>query len=538
MTEMSVAFSCSPEHHGGITSRHLAKIILLCIFATLAACSRPAGNQKDHSSDTVVLTKAVLRDKIKGAWAAQTIGVTFGGPIEFQYNSTMVQDNQIIDWTDSTLANAFARKPGLYDDIYMDLTFMQVIQDHGIDATARQYAAAIGRSNYKLWFANQSARYNIQNGLEPPASGHWLNNPCADDIDFQIEADFAGLMSPGMPNAAAEICDRVGHIMNYGDGYYGGVFVAALYAEALVSKHTDSIEAIIQRALLMIPRESRFAQCITDVLAWHQEAPNDWKATWYKTNRKWSTDIGSPLGIFRPFNIDAKINSAWVVLGLLYGNGDFTRTFEITTRCGDDADCNPASAGGVLAAMVGYDAIPDFWKQGLDKVSDLDFMGTSISLNEAYDISFQHAEKMIVKYGGQVRDDNVVVKRQEPIAVPFEESFAGHYPSQRFTPTITRSEISFEFEGIGFSLVSPPNLKDYGDKNYVFETEVYIDGKLTEKVKLPTAENNRRFTPFWKYHLPKAKHSVVIRILNPVDYAQPEINYGIAYDDKPQKVEF
>jgi hypothetical protein len=65
--------------------------------------------------------------------------------------------------------------------------------------------------------------------------GHWKNNPHADDIDFQIEADFAGLMSPGMINASSEISDKIGHIMNYGDGWYGGVFVAAMYTQAFVS---------------------------------------------------------------------------------------------------------------------------------------------------------------------------------------------------------------------------------------------------------------------------------------------------------------
>ena len=29
-------------------------------------------------------------------------------------------------------------------------------------------------------------------------------------------------MSPGMPQAASEISDQVGHVMNYGDGWYGG----------------------------------------------------------------------------------------------------------------------------------------------------------------------------------------------------------------------------------------------------------------------------------------------------------------------------
>jgi short subunit dehydrogenase-like uncharacterized protein len=60
-------------------------------------------------------------------------------------------------------------------------------------------------------------------GIKAPESGHWMNNPHADDLDYQIESDFAGLMSPGMPNTASAISDKIGHIMTYGDGWYGGV---------------------------------------------------------------------------------------------------------------------------------------------------------------------------------------------------------------------------------------------------------------------------------------------------------------------------
>lgn len=44
--------------------------------------------------------------------------------------------------------------------------------------------------------------------------------------------------------------------------------------------------------------------------------------------------IGCPDGVFHPLDIDAKINAAYIVLGLLYGNGDFTKTMEISTRAG------------------------------------------------------------------------------------------------------------------------------------------------------------------------------------------------------------
>ena len=502
----------------------------------IAACSSPVKTKEETGNDkSVTLSKEVLKDKIKGVWAAKTIGVTFGVPSEFKYNTTMIQDNQKLVWSDSSMILEYRNNPGTYDDVYMNFIFMKVIEEKGIDAPAQTFAESFANADCKLWFANQTARYNILNGLAPPESGYWLNNPCADDIDFQIESDFAGLMSPGMVNSAAKICDKVGHIMNYGDGYYGGLFVSSLYTFALLSDSTNQIESIIEKALKVIPAESKFAQCISDVVKWHREDPTDWKSTWFKTCRKWGVDTGSPLGIFQPFNIDAKINAAHVVTGLLYGNGDFTRTFEIATRCGDDADCNPGTAGAVLAAIVGYKNIPDYWKQGIDKVEKIPFMGTSISLVDAYDMSYRHAEEMIKRNGGEIRENEVVIKLQEPETVPLEVAFKGHYPVAKVVPQRINNDIVFEFEGIGFALAAPADGKEY-KKNHVFDTEMYIDNVLIEKAKLPTEINKRRFTPFWRYQLPKGKHKVVIKILNPVDYAQLEYFYAIIYDDQPYEI--
>ena len=109
-----------------------------------------------------------------------------------------------------------------------------------------RFADAFANAGYKLWHANQAARYNILNGISAPESGYWKNNPHADDIDFQIEADFAGLMNPCMPNSAAEICDKVGHIMAYGDGYYGGLYVASMYSLAFMY---DDINKVVNEAL-------------------------------------------------------------------------------------------------------------------------------------------------------------------------------------------------------------------------------------------------------------------------------------------------
>ena len=94
----------------------------------------------------VTLTTEVLRDKIKGGWAGQTIGVTFGGPTEFRYNGTMIPDYTPIAWNDTRLVEAFEQSPGLYDDVYVDLTFVNVIKAHGIDAPASRFANAFAHA--------------------------------------------------------------------------------------------------------------------------------------------------------------------------------------------------------------------------------------------------------------------------------------------------------------------------------------------------------------------------------------------------------
>lgn len=229
-----------------------------------------------YAQQKVTISPYELMDKIKGGWAGQTIGVTYGAPIEFRYMGKMMNDYQEIKWYDGLLKKVMTEEPGVYDDLYLDISFVEVFDKEGLDAPVSSHAKSIANAGYMLWHANQAARYNILNGIVPPASGHWLNNPHADCIDFQIEADFAGLMSPLMPNTATEICDRIGHIMNYGDGWYGGVYVSAMYTLAF---NSYDVNYIVEEALKTIPEDTKYHECISDVIRWHKQYPEDWKST-------------------------------------------------------------------------------------------------------------------------------------------------------------------------------------------------------------------------------------------------------------------
>ena len=477
----------------------------LCFLFTIALTAQ----------DYFTISKERLKDKIRGGWAGQTIGVTYGAPVEFQYNGTLINDYKKIPWYDGLLKKTMTDNPGVYDDLYMDLTFVEVFREKGLYAPVSAHANAFAKAGYMLWHANQAARYNILNGIPAPASGHWLNNPHADCIDYQIEADFAGLMSPGMPNTASAISDKIGHIMNYGDGWYGGVYIGAMYSLAFTM---DNIKLIVTEALKTIPANTKYHQCISDVIAWHKKYPNDWKQTWFEVQKKWSDDLGCPDGVYAPFNIDATVNSAYVVIGLLYGNGDYTKTIEIATRCGQDADCNPSSAAGILGTMLGYSKIPAYWKQGLKEIEDMDFKYTSTSLNDVYETGMLQALANIERNGGKQQGEQVLIKKQKPLPVKWEQSFDQLRPfEKKWAGKILTDDYEFSFTGSGFVIkgdVRPITGSSWDSKsdNYL-EMEVYIDGQLTETVKLPVRFTTRRHELYWNYQLADKVHTIRLKLV-------------------------
>lgn len=492
----------------------LVSIILIACILSLVSCS-----EQEHFPSKVRMSKAELLDKIKGGWAGQTIGCTYGGPTEFWYNGVMIHDSIEIRWPDGYIKWYYENNPGLYDDVYMDLTFVEVFAKEGLDAPVEAFEQAFAYAGYPLWHANQQGRYNIRNGITEPAAGYWKHNPHADDIDFQIEADYAGIMAPGMVNAAAYYCDEIGHMMNYGDGWYGGVYVAAMYALAFVS---DDIDFVVSEALKVIPRQSRYYRCINDIIEWHAENPDDWKTAWQMCQERHSFDVGCPEGVHLPFNIDAVINSAYIVIGLLYGDGDFGKTIDISTRCGYDSDCNPASAAGILGTMLGYSNIPDYWMKNLYEVEDMDFAYTDISLNDTYQMSFDQALQVIGRNGGKVRKDEVVIRCQKPQPVRFEESFPGLWPKPLLNvgkEIRDVEKIEFDGKGIVVRYTYFRSLEEAWspdrDNEYVAEIEVYVDGNLMETVYLPVEDRARKLELYYNYDLDEGPHVMTFNWLNP-----------------------
>jgi hypothetical protein len=496
----------------------------------LASCQN-FNHRKGSIPDQITLSKNDLLDKIKGGWAGQTLGVTYGGPTEFRYKGRMIPDSINIPWPQSGYCKDwFDNRSGLYDDIYMDLTFIEIFEKFGIDAPVDSFAMAFAHANYPLWHANQAARYNILNGIMPPKSGHWKYNPHADDIDFQIESDFAGLMSPGMPVTASEICDKIGHIMNFGDGWYGGVYVSAMYSLAFV---TDDIPFIVKEALKNLPRQSDFYACMTDVISW-SEQNKDWKQTWRLLEDKWGKDVTCPQGYSDPFNIEAKMNCGYILMGLLYGKGDMGKTVDISTRCGADSDCNPSNAAGILGTIMGYNKIPKYWLNNVKEVENEIFPYTHLSLNDTYQLSMKHALELVERNGGEIKGDKVKLVCQTPAPVRLEVSFEGIIPVKKesINKPLTDKGFIYNFNGNGILISADFSGKQKSKSDYVAEVEVLIDGKMTELVRFPANFLVRKLDLFWNFDLADGDHTLELRLKNPDKEKVIHLSYTIVYKSK------
>jgi len=251
--------------------------------------------------------------------------------------------------------------------------------------------------------------------------------------------------------------------------------------------------------------------------------------TWKLLQEKWDRRDPCPSGALTPFNIDAKLNGAYIALALLYGGGDFYETMAIATRGGQDSDCNPASAAGVLGVVLGYSGIPDEFKSGIAAIADEKFSYTDYTFNTIVSSTMDRIVALVERNGGRVEGDRITIKTQTPLPAavelwddygdPIERvsvddarwSFSGEWAQE---PQSTRrsgtpgAEASIRFDGTG-AILAGSYLPSGGT------ADVYLDGELHRTVDVyPDEDATKHDESVWHvFGLEDGEHQlrVVVR---------------------------
>jgi len=332
--------------------------------------SRPRGPRRMK----VDLSDKELYDRIYGAWLGRCAGCLLGKPVEgwsrekiegylklarayplqkyFPLISQVPEEYSIHSaGKRCTLGNI--QQMVRDDDTDYTILGLHILEEHGLDFTTEDMAEEwLTHLPYRQVYTAERAAYkNLVNGIHPPASAQY-RNPYREWIGAQIRADMWGYVTPGMPEWGAELAFRDASLSHVKNGVYGEMFVSAMLSAAFVA---NDIEEIVEVGLSEIPEGSRLAEVMRDTMRWSGEFA-DWREAWSRVMEK--------DGHYHP--VHTINNAAMVLLGLLYGKGDYERGVTISVMGGLDTDCNGATAGSILGATLGAKALPEKWVNPLN----------------------------------------------------------------------------------------------------------------------------------------------------------------------------
>lgn len=306
-------------------------------------------------------------ERVYAGFLGMNIGIRLGAPVE------------PLEWTFERIEEVYGDVRGYLkeyktfsadDDANGPVFFIRALYD---DAADRELTAEdVGRAwlNYTrfgigmFWWGGEgistehTAYMNLQRGTLPPHSGSAEKNglTLAEQIGGQIFVDTWGLLFPGNPNKAADFAGKAASVSHDKNGIYGARFIAACIAEAF---QAESVMDIVVSALNTIPFDSTYAKIVNEVIDFHWEHPDDFRACRIFLEENWGYDKYPGVCHIIP-------NAGVCILALLYGKGSFERTIEIAAMCGWDTDCNAGKIGTIVGVWNGIGKIPHHYRQPIN----------------------------------------------------------------------------------------------------------------------------------------------------------------------------
>lgn len=313
--------------------------------------------------------KDLLPDKMSGAILGRFAGCTLGVPVESWHSEDMEEmAKQFGDdfpptnyWTKVyyphhklhhglSIQKSYTRDHmngvPIDDDIGYTILNLLVLEKYGKEFTTENVADVWIKHLPFAHSAEKIALENLKRGILAEKAGE-TQNPFTEWIGGYIRSDAWAWASPGNPDKAAELAWRDAYLTHRGNGIYAAMFFAAVESAAFC---VDGIEEAILIGLEMIPPKCRLAEDIRWALAISGNIQN-WKDVVIAVNGRFK-------GMSR---VNANNNACLVILGLLIGKKDFSTTIGNIVAMGYDNDCNAATAGSILGAMIGKKNIPEHW---------------------------------------------------------------------------------------------------------------------------------------------------------------------------------
>jgi ADP-ribosylglycohydrolase len=331
-----------------------------------------------------------IANRIHGGFLGRVIGSTMGSVVE----GRRYEDIKVLH---GTIDHYVGFKPddqghiiGIpNDDEMFEIVLLMALEEKGKNATSQDIANRwldLIAPNF-TFTAEKVALERFQQGIFVFGEDLVQGNPYHDFIGAQMRAELPGWVYPANQDAATELARIDAEVSHAREGITGELFVTAMITNAFAVPSNaaspgkvefSELMQLIEKGKAVIPPESLYAMTIAKVEALYHEEPEDWERN-FLAFREFAygelldmlcadpdADQARQDTLRRLFHIHVLPNAGILMLALLHGQGDFSKSLEICADCGLDADCNCGNVGGILGTMLGPENIPDEWKGPLN----------------------------------------------------------------------------------------------------------------------------------------------------------------------------
>lgn len=368
---------------------------------------------------------AAYRDKVLGCWTGKNIGGTIGGPFEGKKEMNNA----------SFYTQKLDGKPTPNDDLDLQLIWLLAAEENGVFHLNERLLGEYWLTYITgSWNEYGVCKSNICNGLTPPLSGSCNNERWKFSNGAWIRSEIWACIFPGAPDNAALFAYYDACCDHCGEGIYAEIFTAVMESTAFL---VSDIREIIRVGLSRIPADCRVAHSVKLACDCYDNKLE------FISARETIVKDNEDLGWFQ-----APGNLGFVILGLLYGEGDFGRCVALATNCGDDTDCTAGTVGALMGIILGRSGIPEKWVEPIGEsiqTCAIDTFGQNLLANLPKTLD-ELTERVISLADSAQREDKTLPQLVDaPTHISPEYLETLNDPCAAIKRTLTRSPYELSF---------------------------------------------------------------------------------------------
>jgi len=356
----------------------------------------------------------IISHRIYGGFLGRVIGSTIGSVVEGRKYEDIKAMHGTIDHYVGFKPDDRGFIIGIpNDDEMFEIVLLMTLEERGNELTTKDIARKwldLIPPNF-TFTAERVAIDRFKQGIFLFGEDLVEGNPYHDFIGAQMRAEMPGWMHPAELDAAITLARIDAEVSHAREGILGELFVAALISNAFAVPSSASMEGnvkfsellkVIEKSKIAIPMDSMYARTIARIESLYHDEPENWEQN-FLDFREFAygelleslcteADAARQDTLRKLFHIHVLPNAGILMLALLHGRGNFSKSLEICADCGLDADCNCGNVGAILGTILGPENVPDKWKVPLNNqfytlIKDWDEDRLDVVASRIYDAS-------------------------------------------------------------------------------------------------------------------------------------------------------